>query len=63
MKFILGLLIGFVIGYKLAERETSPDAPGKRLVDTVTRVGTSAVDRARTTIQARMAGDGDASWN
>jgi hypothetical protein len=64
MKFILGLLIGFIIGYKLSERElATPNAPGRRFVDTVTRVGTTAVDRARTTIQARMGADGHADWS
>ena len=64
MKFILGVLIGFMIGYKLSERETaSPNAPGRRIVDGVTRAGVVAFDRARTTIQARMAGNGEGSWS
>jgi hypothetical protein len=60
MKFILGVLIGFIIGYKLSEREVAtPNAPGRRFVDTVT----TAVDRARTTIQSRMGANGEATWN
>jgi hypothetical protein len=64
MKFLLGLLIGFIIGYKLSEREVAtPNAPGRRLVDTVTKAGTTAVDRARTTIQSRMGANGEATWS
>jgi hypothetical protein len=64
MKFILGVLIGFIVGYKLSEREVAtPNAPGRRFVDSVTKAGATAVDRARTTIQARMGANGDATWN
>jgi hypothetical protein len=63
MKFILGLLIGFLIGYNLAERDTSPDSTTRRIVDGATRASLVAVQRARTTIQSRLGGDGSAEWN
>jgi hypothetical protein len=64
MKFILGVVIGFLIGYNLAQRDTAPDSPTRRLVDGATRAGLVAVQRARTTIQSRLTGDGDvAQWN
>jgi hypothetical protein len=64
MKFILGLIVGFLIGYNLAQRDTSPDSPTRRIVDGATRASLVAVQRARTTIQSRLTGDGDsAQWN
>jgi hypothetical protein len=64
MKFVLGLILGFVIGYNMAQRDTAPDSPTRRIVDGATRAGMVAVQRARTTIQSRLAGDGDvARWN
>ena len=63
MKFILGLLIGFLIGYNIAERDTSPNSPTRRIVDGATRASLVAVRRARTTIQSRLGGDGAAEWN
>ncbi len=64
MKFLFGLIVGFLIGYNLAQRDTSPDSPTRRLVDGATRASMVAVQRARTTIQSRLAGNGDVSqWN
>jgi hypothetical protein len=63
MKFILGAIVGFLIGYNLAQRDTSPDSTTRRLVDGATRASLVAVQRARTTIQSRLTGDGDAQWN
>jgi hypothetical protein len=64
MKFIFGLAIGFVVGYNVAMRDTSPDSPTRRIVDGATRASLVAVQRARTTIQSRLAGDGDATqWD
>jgi hypothetical protein len=63
MKFILGAIVGFLIGYNLAQRDTSPESPTRRLVDGATRASLVAVQRARTTIQSRLTGDGEAQWN
>jgi hypothetical protein len=63
MKFIFGAIVGFLIGYNLAQRDTSPDSTTRRLVDGATRASLVAVQRARTTIQSRLSGDGDAQWN
>jgi len=63
MKFIFGAIVGFLIGDNLAQRDTSPDSTTRRLVDGATRASLVAVQRARTTIQSRLAGDGDAQWN
>jgi hypothetical protein len=63
MKFIFGAIVGFLIGYNLAQRDTSPDSTTRRLVDGATRASLVAVQRARTTIQSRLTGDGDAQWN
>jgi hypothetical protein len=64
MKFIFGVVVGFLIGYNMAQRDTSPDSPTRRIVDGATRASLVAVQRARTTIQSRLAGDGDAGqWN
>jgi hypothetical protein len=63
MKFILGLLIGFLIGYNMAERDTSPNSTTRRIVDGATRASVVAVQRARTTIQSRLGGDGSVEWN
>jgi hypothetical protein len=63
MKFIFGAIVGFLIGYNFAQRDTSPDSTTRRLVDGATRASLVAVQRARTTIQSRLSGDGDAQWN
>jgi hypothetical protein len=64
MKFIFGLVVGFFIGYNVAVRDTSPDSATRRIVDGATRASLVAVQRARTTIQSRLTGDGDvAQWN
>jgi hypothetical protein len=64
MKFILGAIIGFLIGYNVAQRDTAPDSATRRIVDGATRASLVAVQRARTTIQSRLAGNGDAAqWN
>jgi hypothetical protein len=64
MKFIVGLIIGFVVGYNVAQRDTSPDSPTRRFVDGATRASMVAVQRARTSIQSRLTGDGEAAqWN
>jgi hypothetical protein len=64
MKFIVGLILGFLIGYNMAQRDTSPDSPTRRFVDGATRASLVAVQRARATIQSRLTGNGDvAQWN
>jgi len=65
MKLIVGLIVGFLVGYQLgrmaAGTEASPDLPaqGRKLAGGAARFGQTAVQRARTTIQSRLMGDGE----
>jgi hypothetical protein len=52
MKFVIGMILGFLIGYQLGRS-------GETLADSAGRFGQSAVQRARSTIQARLARDGE----
>jgi len=52
MKFVIGMILGFLIGYQLGRS-------GETLAGSAGRFGQSAVQRARSTIQARMARDGE----
>jgi hypothetical protein len=54
MKFVIGVILGFLIGYQLG-------LSGESLAGSAGRLGQSAVQRARTTIQARLARDGEAA--
>jgi hypothetical protein len=53
MKFVIGVLVGFLVGYQLGRT-------GESLTGSAGRWSQSAVNRARTGIQARLARDGDA---
>jgi len=54
MKFVIGVILGFVIGYQLGRS-------GESLAGSAGWLGQSAVQRARTGIQARLARDGEAA--
>jgi hypothetical protein len=54
MKFVIGVILGFLIGYQLGRS-------GESLAGSAGRFGQSAVQRARSTIQARMTRDGEAA--
>ena len=53
MKFVIGVILGFLIGYQLGRS-------GESLAGSAGRLGQSAVHRARSGIQARLARDGEA---
>ncbi|MGH2528102.1 MAG: hypothetical protein ACRDH0_01980 [Actinomycetota bacterium] len=65
MKLIIGLIVGFLVGYQLgrmaAGTEASSDlaTQGRKLAGGAARFGQTAVQRARTTIQSRLMGDGE----
>jgi hypothetical protein len=52
MKFVSGVILGFFIGYQLGRS-------GESLAGSAGRCGQSAVQRARSGIQARLARDGE----
>jgi hypothetical protein len=54
LKFVIGVILGFLIGYQLGRS-------GESLSGSAGRLGQSAVDRARSGIQARLARDGEAT--
>ena len=54
MKFVIGVILGFLIGYQLGRS-------GESLAGSAGRVGQSAVDRARSGSQTRLARDGEAA--
>ena len=67
MKFILGAIICFLIGYQLGRRAGQEGAggtggQGRRLADTA-RAGFGVVQRARASIQTRLGGNGEPDWN
>jgi hypothetical protein len=64
MKWMIGVILGFLIGYQIGRMAAGGGGPdlaarGRRLTGGATRFGQSAVQRARTTIQGRLAGDGE----
>ncbi len=54
LKFVIGVILGFLIGYQLGRS-------GESLSGSAGRLGQSSVDRARSGIQARLARDGEAT--
>ena len=54
MKFVIGVILGFLIGYQMGRS-------GETLSGSAGRLGQSAVNRARSSLQARMARDGEAA--
>jgi hypothetical protein len=54
LKFVIGVILGFFIGYQLGRS-------GESLAGSAGRLGQSAVDRARSGIQARLARHGEAA--
>jgi hypothetical protein len=64
MKFLVGMILGFLIGYQLgriaAGREGTPDlaVQGRRLASGAQ----SAMVRARASMQSRRSGDGE-TWD
>lgn len=70
MKFLVGIVIGILVGYKLGrgalerpEAAAQAVARGRGLVNGATRIGLSAVQAARAQVQSRLSGDGEAAWN
>ena len=55
MKFVIGVIVGFLVGYQLGRS-------GESLTSSAGRLGQSAVNRARSGIQTRLARDGEAAF-
>ena len=77
-KFLAGVAVGLAIGYKLFQRMLSDDpnvvtgprdgggsalgTQGRKLAERAQIAGLGAIQRARSSIQARL-GDSDPTWN
>jgi hypothetical protein len=64
MKFLIGVILGVLVGYQIGRMATGTSgsdlaARGRRITGGATRFGQSAIQRAKTTIQSRLAGDGE----